>query len=169
MPLYIHMHVNTILAATLKRKRVSNYVNFLPQLSLQSQLSHTRKDVTSHFSTSTVLEKHLGTYLCLPRLGAALLVPAVRSRSVGRMAVEWATTGPSCSAQPLAGRWLWADGEATKPSSSDNSCCCCFFKTAFCLARSLARFALARSYRSYHATHIGPHLLTVLMLHCWES
>lgn len=60
MPLHIHTLVHNILAATLKRKRMPNYVNFLPQLSLQSQLSQTRKDVTSHFITATVLEKHSG-------------------------------------------------------------------------------------------------------------
>jgi len=32
----------------------------LPQLSLQSQLCQARKDVTSHFMTATVLEKHSG-------------------------------------------------------------------------------------------------------------
>lgn len=92
------------------------------------------------------------TNLCLPLLAADLLVPEVRSRSVGRMAVKWAPPGPSCSTHSVPdGRWPWADGEATKPSSSDSSCC--FFRRAFCLARSLARFALARSYKSYHAKH----------------
>lgn len=92
------------------------------------------------------------THLCLPLLAADLLAPEVRSRSVGRMAVEWAVTGPSCSAHWLPGRrWPWPEGEATKPSSSDSSCC--FFRMAFCLALSLARFALARSYRSCDVKH----------------
>lgn len=93
------------------------------------------------------------THLCLPLL-ADLLAPEVRSRSVGRTAVEWAVISPSCSDHWLLGRRQpCTEGEATKPSSSDNSCCC-FFRRAFCLARSRARLAFARSCRSSSKIHI---------------